>query len=200
MIPAILSPFTDKNVEAGLVKNEAGVIYNNLLNLVPTIKGYIKAFICLSFLVVSALLSMGFARPFMWWGQVLLLEALYTPLSALNYQLCSFFLTSSDVISSFGDLRNDPLVISAANIIDSQLVRVQTAYFLTQTVICAMFVFGIIRAGFTVRQLSFSHGSGFSGFLTSFINSRALYSAGGGLGRARNWAAHSYRRWRGTEV
>ena len=53
MIPAIVAPFTSEDVEAGIVKNEAGIIYNNLLNLVPPIKGYIKAFVCLSFVAFT---------------------------------------------------------------------------------------------------------------------------------------------------
>ena len=39
LIPAIISPFTEEDTEAAIVKNEAGIIYNNLLNLVPPVKG-----------------------------------------------------------------------------------------------------------------------------------------------------------------
>jgi hypothetical protein len=89
------------------------------------------------------------------------------------------------------------MILAAASVIDGQLVRVQTAYFLVQTVICAMFVFGVIRAGFTVRQMSFR---GASGAFSMVVNNRLINGAAGRVASAgRGGTAAAWRKWRGID-
>lgn len=190
---AIARLFTDRDVDATLIRNEAGIIYNNLLNLMPVIRGYIKAFLALAFLLAAAGLALGQTKPMIWWFTLLALEMLYTPLSALNYELCSTFMMNSGVLSGFGDLKNDPMVLAGASLIDDQLIRVQTAYFLTQVVIVSMFGFGIIRSGFAVKQLGFSQGSGFTGFVSSASHNRVLGAIGQGVSRGMTHIARKVR-------
>ena len=90
---AFSNPFTGENNMAGkIIKNEAANMYNNFINLLPSIKGYLKAFLVLSFLAASAGLCFGSVKMFLWWFSILGLEALYGPLSTLNYHISSIFL------------------------------------------------------------------------------------------------------------
>lgn len=184
---SIASMFTDNDTEAVIVRNEAGIIYNNLLNLLPTIRGYVKAFIALAFILCAAVLSMGHTKPMIWWLTIVGMEMLYTPLSALNYEICTNFMLDSRVLTGFGELRNDPMIIAGASLIDGQLARIQTAYFLTQTVIVSMFVFGIVRSGFAVRQMSFAQGSGFTGFATTLSHNRVTGVLARGMTRGAGY-------------
>ena len=146
--------------EATINRNEARIIYNNLLNLIPAFKGYAKAFIALLFLLAAAGLSLGYTQPAFWWAKVVLLDMAYEPLSTLNYELSSMLLASSDIGWAFGHLSKDPMALMGAATIDQELVTYQTTYFLVQFVIAAMCVAGAVKAGFAVRSMSFSQGGG----------------------------------------
>ena len=180
----VASAFTDSDVEGTLVKNEAGIIYNNLLNLLPSIKGYLKIFIALSFLVAAGALACGFLKPAIWWVRICCLEMLYEPLSALNYEIHSVLVASTNVEKAFGTLISDPLVLMGASIIDSELVKYQTTFFMTQLVIAALFVVGVIQAGFAVRSMSFAQGAAIGGFTSMITNNRLMHGAMGRIGSA----------------
>ena len=155
------SAFGEKGVaEANINRNEARIIYNNLLNLIPSFKGYVKAFIALVFLFAGAGLCLGFTQPAIWWGKIALMDMIYEPLSTLNYEISSMLLASSDIGWAFGHLSRDPMALMGAATIDSELVTFQTAYFLVQFVIASLFVMGIVKSGFALRSMSFSQGSG----------------------------------------
>lgn len=65
LVPAVAGIWAnDGQIEAGFVINEAGIIYNNLLNLLPAIRGWIKAYIVVSFILVAAALCFGMWQPF----------------------------------------------------------------------------------------------------------------------------------------
>ena len=146
--------------EASINRNEARIIYNNLLNMIPSFKGYVKIFISILFLFAGAGLCMGFTQPAIWWGKVALMDMFYEPLSTLNYQISSMLLASSDIGWAFGHLSRDPLALMGADTIDNELVTFQTSYFLVQFVIASLFVVGIVKSGFALRSMSFSQGIG----------------------------------------
>lgn len=154
------SMFTeDGNAEASINRNEARIIYNNLLNMIPSFKGYVKAFIALVFLFAGAGLCLGFTQPAVWWGKIVLMDMVYEPLSTLNYEISSMLLASSDIGWAFGHLSRDPMALMGAATIDSELVTFQTAYFLVQFVIASLFVVGIVKSGFALRSMSFAQGN-----------------------------------------
>lgn len=155
----IASFFTEKNLDGIIVKNEAAMIYNNLLNLIPSIKGYIKLFISVSFLFVFACFACGFEKPVFWWLRICLIEMFYEPLSTLNYQIHTTLLASSSIKDSYESISSDPMVLLGAASIESELAFYQTAYFITQMAIASFFVFGVIQSGWAVRSMSFMHGA-----------------------------------------
>ena len=106
------SAFGEKgDAEANINRNEARIIYNNLLNLIPSFKGYVKAFIAMLFLFAGAGLCLGFTQPAVWWGKIALMDMVYEPLSTLNYQISSMLLASSDISWAFGHLSRDPMAM-----------------------------------------------------------------------------------------
>ncbi len=196
LIPGVLGFWAgDGSVEAGFVKNEAGIIYNNLLNLLPAIRGWIKAYIVISFILVSAALMLGLWKPMKWWLGLIILEMFFLPSAALAYEIHSFFLASSDTIASFGALRNDPMILAGAAMIDAELVRISTIYFCIECAIISSFAVKALRAGWVVGQLSFAHGSAVMGsFISNYrnINETSRMASGAaetirtGIGTARN--------------
>jgi hypothetical protein len=168
--------------EAAINRNEARNIYNNLLNLIPAFKGLVKAFIAIAFLAAAGGLCLGFIKPLLWWLGLVMMDMVYEPLSTLNYEINALLLRSSEIGNAFGELSHDPLAVMGAAIIDSKLVQYQTAYFLSQFVIAAIFVVGIIGSGFAVNKMSFSQGAGFMGFAGWVTNNRLLSSAGRNMG------------------
>lgn len=168
--------------EAAINRNEARNIYNNLLNLIPAFKGLVKAFIAIAFLAAAGGLCLGFGKPFLWWIGLVMMDMVYEPLSTLNYEISSFLLRSSEIGNAFGELSHDPLAVMGAAIIDSKLVQYQTAYFLSQFVIAAIFVVGIVGSGFAVQKMSFSQGAGFTGLAGWVTNNRLLSSVGRNMG------------------
>lgn len=172
LVPAVAGIWAnDGQIEAGFVKNEAGIIYNNLLNLLPAIRGWIKAYIVVSFILVAAALCFGMWQPFKWWFGLILLEMCFLPTAALAYELHAFFLASSDTIASFGALRNDPMILTGAALIDAELVRISTIYFCIECAIISTFAIKALRAGWVVGQLSFAHGSAIvGGFVNNYRN------------------------------
>ena len=182
-LPAVLSFWKSNEVESGLVRNEAGIMYNNLLNLIPSIKGYIRIFICLSFLMAAAALACGFLKPSIWWVRLVLMEALYEPLSTLNYQFHTLLMNSTEWKEYFTHLQNDPMALMGASLIDNGLLEYETTYFITQMLIVAAFVFGIIQSGWAVRQMSFSQGAAFGSALGRAlpVGGRLLGSVGKGI-------------------
>lgn len=171
-VSSLAAPFTDKDVDGEIVKNEAGIIYNNLLNLLPSFKGYLKIFISLGFLFAVAGLCLGFIKPIIWWLSTCAMEMCYSPLSALNYQIHSIMVSSSTLEKSFAYVANDPMLLIGAATIDSELAQYQTTYFMVQVVIAAMFVVGVISAGFTVRSMSFAQGASLGAIGSTLMRSR----------------------------
>ncbi|RYZ89316.1 MAG: hypothetical protein EOP04_07155 [Proteobacteria bacterium] len=172
----------DGSSEAAINRNEARNIYNNLLNLIPSFKGIVKAFIAISFLFAAAALAFGFSGPALWWLSVLAMDMVYEPLSTANYQINVSLMKSSEIGAAFGHLSQDPMAVMGAAIIDSNLVTYQTAYFLSQMAIAAIFVVGIVGSGFAVNKMSFSQGAGFTAMAGWATNNRILGSAGRSLG------------------
>jgi hypothetical protein len=176
--------FTDDgDAEAGINRNEARNIYNNLLNLIPSFKGLVKAFIAVAFLLAAGGLGFGFTKPMIWWLGLVAMDTVYEPLSTLNYEIHALLLRSSEIGAAFADLSRDPMAIMGAAIIDSKLIQYQTAYFLSQMAIAAIFVVGIIGSGFAVNKMSFAQGAGFMGIATAVTNNRMLSAMGRGVGR-----------------
>lgn len=196
-LATIATLFTSENVEGTIVKNEAGIIYNNLLNLIPSIKGYIKIFLALGFLAASAAMACCFLKPMIWWLRVCLIEMFYEPLSTLNYEIHSMLVTSTSVENAFTSLADDPLILMGASIIDSELVHYQATYFLTQMAIASFFVFGVIQAGWAVRSMSFAQGLGLGTIVNNRFVSMGASAVANGIGRASRSIvdyAHNIRR------
>jgi hypothetical protein len=172
--------------ESAINRNEARSLYNNLLNLIPAFKGLVKAFIAIGFLAAAAGLCLGFSQPMVWWLGVVAMDMIYEPLSTLNYEISALLLKSSEIGTAFGELSHDPLAVMGAAIIDSKLVQYQTAYFLSQFAIAAVFVVGIIGSGFAVNKMSFSQGAGFVSLAGWVSNNRVLSSVGRSAGNTVN--------------
>ena len=179
-MPAMFSSLfgSGGNIDGGIHRNEARMVYNNLYNLLPSFRGYIKIYLSVFFILASAALSLGFTKPMFAWSISLLMDSAYLPVSALNYHVHSFIMSAGEVGQKFADLSSDPMLLLAAASIDSSLVFFQTTYFLVQFVIAALLVVGIIFSGFAVNKMSFGQGLAFGGALNSL-------GAGRFLGRAR---------------
>lgn len=143
---------SDRNIDASLSRNHSALAYNRLLNLIPWFRGALKAVLAITFIIMAAMLTFGFVWPLRAWVTALFMEAAYGPVSALAYHFTGLFLRYSEVFERFDTLKNTPLVLVAAHEIDQSVAYLQTIYFILQMVVIFVFGFGILKAGWAVRE------------------------------------------------
>jgi len=152
----------DTNVESEMARNNAALLYNRLLNLLPWFRGAIKVVLALGFILAAAALGFGWLKPMVWWLGVLFMEAAYGPLSALAYHISAFFVNTNGVLDKLGMLKMDPMILMAAHEIDQSMAYLQTGYFVIQMVIIFVFCYGILKSGWAIRSTDYNPNFGVS--------------------------------------
>ncbi|MCB9228960.1 MAG: hypothetical protein H6618_05050 [Deltaproteobacteria bacterium] len=150
------------NIQSEMERNNAALIYNRLLNLIPWFRGAIKSLIAISFIFSAAALAFGALKPMIWWFGILMMEAVYGPASALVYHMSGLFIKFSDLLQKFQSLKFDPMMLIAAHEIDQTLAYLQTVYFIVQMVIVFIFCFGIMQSGWAIQKTNYNPNFGIS--------------------------------------
>ncbi len=129
---SLLKPLTGVDFWAADARNQSAAAYNRIIQFMPPIRGYAKGMLAIAFVFAAAALCFGTPRYMMAWMGMLLVFTAYGPLSTLLYETTMLFTKAKETTDAMGALRNDPLVLSGAAIVDDNLARIQAVYFALQ--------------------------------------------------------------------
>lgn len=163
LISNLFSPFTGTDYYGADVRNKSAVMFNQILQFLPPMRGFAKGLLALCFVFAAASMCFGTPRFIVSWFGMLLVFTLYEPLSTILYESMMLFTTSKETVDAFQSLRNDPLILSGAAIIDDNLARIQAVYFALQigvTLVCAV-------GGMSIFMRAKNIGSGLSDSIVS---------------------------------
>lgn len=166
---SLLSPITGTDFYGADVRNKSAVLYNQILQFLPPIRGYAKGLLAFCFVFAAASLCFGTFRFMISWFGMLFIFTLYEPLSVILYESIMLFTTAKETTDAFQALKNDPLILSGASIIDDNLARIQAIYFALQiglSFVCA-------AGGISIFMFSKKIGSG----LSDSVVSKAIHYA-----------------------
>jgi hypothetical protein len=138
MASSLLGPLTGVDFFGADARNQSAVLYNRIVQFLPPIRGYAKGILALSFVFAAASLCLGSLRFFISWLGMLLVFSLYDPLSTILYESVMMFSSAKDTTMALQALKNDPLILSGAAIIDDNLARLQAIYFALQMGLAAV--------------------------------------------------------------
>lgn len=167
---ALLSPFIGSDYWGADARNQSAYLYNRIVQFLPPIRGYAKGLLAFAFVFAAASLCFGTVRFMMGWLGMLMVFTLYEPLSTLLYESVMLFSNAKESVDALQALRNDPLILSGAAIVDDNLARIQAVYFALQiglATLCAaggisLFMFtkrlgGGLMDGVAHKAVSFFH-------------------------------------------
>lgn len=140
LLSSILGRFTGDDYFGADARNKSAVMYNQILQFLPPIRGYAKGIIAIAFVFAAASMCFGTLRYMVAWFGLLLVFSLYEPLSSILYESVMLFSNAKETTDAFQALQNDPLILSGAAIIDDNIARIQAVYFALQmglTLACA---------------------------------------------------------------
>jgi hypothetical protein len=113
-------------------RNKSAALYNRIVQFIPPIRGYAKGLLALAFVFATAGLCFGTPRFFVAWLGMLAMFTVYEPLSTILYETTMLFTKAQETSESLAALKNDPLVLSGAAIIDDNIARIEAVYFTLQ--------------------------------------------------------------------
>lgn len=129
---ALISPITGGDLYGADMRNKSATIYNQILQFLPSIRGYAKGLLALFFVFAAASMCFGTPRFIVSWFGMLLIFTLYEPLSTILYESVMLFSNAKETTDALQALQSDPLILSGAAIIDDNLARLQSIYFSLQ--------------------------------------------------------------------
>lgn len=159
----LLAPFTGTDFYGADVRNKSAVLYNQILQFLPPIRGYAKGLLAICFVIAAASLCFGTPRFFISWFKMLFIFTIYEPLSTILYESVMLFTNAKETADAFHALSNDPLILSGAAIIDDNLARIQAIYFALQVGLSFVCAAGGISIFMFTKQI----GSGLSDSIVS---------------------------------
>ena len=172
-------PFTGTDYEAADSRNDLAALYTKVSVFLPAIRGFAKGILALMFLVASARMAFGSVGLMVSWGWGLLLITAYEPLSTFLYQATLTLTQSPETLGALGALKNDPLAVVGAQVMDSYASRVQATYFVLQLGLTALTAAG----GLAVFRYQRALGGGLAGVVANkglgMVRNLALIKAGG---------------------
>jgi hypothetical protein len=171
------SLFVD-NIHLKAQKAEAAARFNEIADLIPTMRGFLHATFAVAFPLCAYALALGWSVPIRNWlvGRAVL--ALYMPTAHLLYVMVDSFAGWNGIAQNpdYAWLASESTVVGGLALLEAETLRVQTAYLM-----CEVAVFGSFALG-SVRSLllgGFPHvGSGAGAFATGM--GTAVGSALGG--------------------
>jgi hypothetical protein len=149
----LLSPWTGKDIWGADARNQSAYLYNRIVQFLPPIRGFAKGAIALMFVFAAAAMCFGSLRYMVAWFGMLFIFTAYEPLSTLLYQTTIMFTRSPQIVEAMEALKNDPLILAGAAVIDSSLARIQAVYFVLQLSLTFMCAAGGISCFFLTRQI-----------------------------------------------
>lgn len=158
----------DPNIHLRAQKAEAAARFNEMADLIPTLRGFLHAAFAVAFPLCAYAVALGFNAPMRNWlvGRAVL--ALYMPAAHLLYSMVSEFASWNALANNpdYAWLSSEQTVVGALAILEAETLRVQTAYLICEVAVFGSFAIGSARAlllgGFGVGS------SGAAGFASGF--------------------------------
>ena len=133
-----LRPFTGTDYEAADARNDMAALYTKVSVFLPAVRGFAKGILALMFLIASARLAFGSASLLKSWFWCQLLVTAYEPLSTFLYQATMTLTQSPETTQAMAMLKQDPLVLVGAQVIDVYASKIQATYFVLQLGLTAL--------------------------------------------------------------
>lgn len=123
-------------------RNHAAKKYDQLLELLPAIRGYSHAISAYAFIAAAIALCCGLLAPLWAWFKLCFLLSMYEPLAALLYYTARSQIKVSQISSLEASNATDPTMIGIAQYLVSEVARVETIYFGLQCflIMCTCFI------------------------------------------------------------
>lgn len=129
LMNTLFKPLTGTDLWSADIRNQSAAAYNRIIQFMPPIRGYAKGILALGFVFAAAALCFGSTRFMIGWLGMLFVFSAYGPLSTLLYETTLMLTRAKETTDALQALRNDPLVLSGASIVDDNLARIQSIYF-----------------------------------------------------------------------
>ena len=138
MMNQLFSTITGTDYLAADARNQSAALYNRMNQFIPPIRGYAEGLLAVAFVFAVGGRCFGTPRFFISWLGMLVMFTAYEPLSTLLYETTMMFTKAQETTDAMVALRDDPLVLFGAGIIDDNLARVQAVYFTLQMGLAAV--------------------------------------------------------------
>lgn len=156
----------DPNIHLRAQKAEAAKRFNEIADLIPTMRGFLHAAFAVAFPLCAYAVALGWTVPMRNWlvGRAVL--ALYMPAAHLLYAMVAEFAGYNALADNpeYAWLHSQQAVVGALAVMEAETLRVQTAYLICEVAVFTSFAIGSARAlllgGFG------SAGSGASSFVS----------------------------------
>ena len=163
---ATVRPLTGTDYEAADARNDLAALYTKVTVFLPAVRGFAKGLLALMFLVAAARMAFGSTSLMVSWLWCLALVTAYEPLSTFLYQATITLTQTPETVDAMAALKNDPLVLVGAQVMDSYASKVQATYFVLQL--------GLIALTATAGLGVFRYSNKMSGALVGGLASKAL--------------------------
>lgn len=183
---------------AGLRSQRAAAVaqFNNVADMMPTMRGFLSALFALTFPLCAYAMCLGHSGMMKSWltGRAILM--LYQPAAAFLYSIVNQYSAWNDIIQNpeYAYLYSAAPVVGAVQAMEAEILRIETAYVITEIVVFTSFAFGATRP-LLLGGWAFA-GAGLATFATvgrAIMSGPALAVEGpaaAGAGRLGSWAAY----------
>lgn len=118
-------------------RNHAAKTYDQLLTLLPAIRGWTQAALAGFFVIAAGAMCIGIVEFMFRWLIMVALLSLYEPISAIMYYIVRGFMDISLVSVGNAQSALDPTQIGVAQYLVTEVAEVQTVYFGLQVILIA---------------------------------------------------------------
>jgi hypothetical protein len=159
------SLFVD-NLHLKAQKAAAAARFNEIADLIPTMRGFLHATFAVAFPLCAYALALGWSVPMRNWlvGRAVL--ALYMPIAHLLYAMVDSFAGWNGIADNpdYAWLASESTVVGGLALLEAETLRVQTAYLMCEVAVFSSFALGSVRS---LLLGGFSHvGTGAGAFAT----------------------------------
>jgi hypothetical protein len=138
----------DPNIHLRAQKAEAAKRFNEMADMIPPLRGFLFAAFAVAFPLAAYAMALGFTGPMQrWlWGRAVL--AMYMPAAHLMYGAVKQFSQYNEIAGNpdYEWLHSEAMVLGALSVMESETLRVQTAYLLCEVAVFSAFAIGSVRA------------------------------------------------------
>jgi hypothetical protein len=130
------------DLRAQLQRAEAASQFNKYAQMIPTTRACVIGILAIMYVLAAFSISFGTWKLMWAWLMAEATMALYQPVAALMWQVMNYYQTQNELIPKISAVANDPLVAGGGQIMQDQLVRMQTTYLTIEVAVFAVFVLG----------------------------------------------------------